>query len=111
MSWWNPALNALADQLSQGVLNEMKKRILCSNIKKEKLQLDESSERMRDFFKREIERHNKRKQTLKQKSQKVQEIVKELQRVQQRLQQVQTQLNQRETEFKKRFSLSIYRTR
>lgn len=53
MSWWSPALNALAEQLSKGVLNEMKKRIANSNIKKEKLQLNEDTKRMKDFFQRE----------------------------------------------------------
>ena len=48
--WWNPALNEFANQLSKGILNEMKKRILNSNIKKEKLELAENSERMKDFL-------------------------------------------------------------
>ena len=64
MSWWHPTLNALAEQLSKGCLNEMKKRIQNSNIKKQKLKMDEDSQRMREFFQREIERYNKRKANL-----------------------------------------------
>jgi hypothetical protein len=37
-------MSALASQLSKGVLNEMKIRILTSNIKKEKLKLTDSSQ-------------------------------------------------------------------
>ena len=39
MAWWSPALNVLAEKLSQGCLNEMKRRILKSNIQKQKLKL------------------------------------------------------------------------
>jgi hypothetical protein len=60
-SWWNSSWNELATQLSSGILNEMKKRILTSNVKKEKLQLDDKSEKMKEFFEREIQRYNKRK--------------------------------------------------
>jgi hypothetical protein len=63
-SWWNSSWNELATQLSSGILNEMKKRILTSNVKKEKLQLDDKSEKMKEFFEREIQRYNKRKKTL-----------------------------------------------
>jgi hypothetical protein len=35
--WWHDSMSALASQLRKGVLNEMKTRILTSNIKKEKL--------------------------------------------------------------------------
>ena len=54
-------MNQYVQQLSKGILNEMKKRILNSNIKKEKLELNEDSQRMTEFFQREIERYNKRK--------------------------------------------------
>ena len=100
--WWHPALNVLAQQLSKGVLNEMKKRILGSNIKKEKLQLDEDSKRMRDFFEREIQRHNKRKQTLNQRRQNLQHITKQLQEVQQKLKKQDDELRQKETIFNKK---------
>ena len=60
-SWWNPALNIFATQLSKGMLNEMKKRIETSNIKKEKLMPNEDSPRMRAFFEREIGRFERRK--------------------------------------------------
>ena len=53
----------LAGQLTRGVLNEMKKRIQTSNIKKQKLELDENSQRMKEFFEREINRYERRKQT------------------------------------------------
>ena len=45
-------------------MNEMRKRVLSSNIQKEKLDLKENSKRMTDFFQREIERYNKRKQNM-----------------------------------------------
>jgi hypothetical protein len=48
----------------------MKRRILSSNIQKEKLKLDESTERMKQFFKREIKRYTKRKDSMKLKQQK-----------------------------------------
>ena len=80
--WWNPALNILAEQLSKGVLNEMKRRILGSNIKKQKLTLNEDTERMRQFFEREIQRHTKRKQKLNQKNKTLQLITTQLQDVQ-----------------------------
>ncbi len=59
---WHDSMTDLATQLSNGVLTEMKRRILTSNIQKEKLQLDEDTDRMRHFFEREIARYNKRKQ-------------------------------------------------
>ena len=67
--WWHPSLTILADQLSKGVLNEMKNRILTSNIQKEKLQLNEDTDRMKDFFTREIQRFNNRKDNIKVKQQ------------------------------------------
>ena len=101
-SWWNPALNALAQQLSKGALNEMKRRILGTNIKKEKLQLDEDTQRMREFFAREIQRHNKRKQQLKQRQNKLYSITKQLQEVQQQLTKKENELRQKEKLFNKK---------
>jgi hypothetical protein len=66
--WYNEKYNDLADQLSKGVLNEMKTRIETSNINKEKLELGEETERMKDFFEREIQRYKKRKQTTEDKA-------------------------------------------
>mgnify|MGYP003898664927 CR=1 FL=1 len=54
-------------------------------IKKQKLKLDEDSKRMREFFEREIERHNKKKANLKKKQRTLQAITKQLQEVQQAL--------------------------
>jgi hypothetical protein len=54
-------MSALASQLSKGVLNEMKTRILTSNIKKEKLKLTDSSQSMKH------KRYEKRKQNTKNK--------------------------------------------
>ena len=59
----------LATKLSKGVLNEMKNRILTSNIQKENLQLNEDTDRMKDFFTREIQRFNNRKESIKVKQQ------------------------------------------
>lgn len=59
--WWHNTMNDLAGQLSNGILTEMKRRILTSNIQKEKLQPQENTERMRQFFEREIARYQKRK--------------------------------------------------
>ena len=61
-SWWHEDMRHLASQLTGGVLSEMKRRIMSSNIQKEKLRLGESSHRMKQFFKREIQRYNTRKQ-------------------------------------------------
>jgi hypothetical protein len=61
-NWWHADLTELAAQLSKGVLTEMKRRILTSNIQREKLQLDEDSHNMRSFFEREIKRYTKRKE-------------------------------------------------
>jgi hypothetical protein len=58
-----------AAQLSKGVLNEMKRRIQTSNIQKEKLQLKENTERMKQSFKREIKRYTKRKEAMRLKQQ------------------------------------------
>jgi hypothetical protein len=59
--WWHEDMTNHAAQLSKGVLNEMKRRIQTSNIQKEELQLDENTERMKQFFEREIKRYTKRK--------------------------------------------------
>ena len=63
-TWWNRSFDNLASQLTPGALNEMKKRIENTKIQGETLQLGERSERMRDFFHREIKRSNKRKENL-----------------------------------------------
>ena len=55
--WWSPNLQDLASQLPPGALNEMRRRILHTNIQREKLALDEDTARMRSFFQREIKRH------------------------------------------------------
>jgi tellurite resistance protein len=64
-------MSALASQLSKGVLNEMKTRILTSNIKKEKLKLTDSSQSMTEFFERENTRYETRKQNTKKKLDKI----------------------------------------
>ena len=99
-SWWSPAMNIFAEQLSRGVLNEMKKRILKSNIKKEKLKLDEDTERMKQFFQREIERHNKKKAKLKHKQKTLQTITKQLQYIQMRLAEKEKELHEKEQLYK-----------
>jgi len=67
--WWHDEMNELAGQLSKGVLNEMKRRIRTSNIQKEKLTLDENTDRMRQFFEREVRRYTKRKDAQRLKAQ------------------------------------------
>jgi hypothetical protein len=67
--WWHDEMNELAGQLSKGVLNEMKRRIRTSNIQKEKLTLDEDTDRMRQFFEREVLRYTKRKDAQRLKAQ------------------------------------------
>jgi hypothetical protein len=69
--WWHDNMSPLASQLSNGVLNEMKKRIETTNIRKHKLALDEDSERMTAFFNAEIARYEKRKDTQKKKQDKL----------------------------------------
>ena len=66
--WWHNDMSEIASQLSQGVLKEMKHRILTSNIQKEKLTLNESSPRMKAFFEKELIRYTNRKESLKQKN-------------------------------------------
>ena len=66
-------MSQYAEQVSKGVLNEMKRRIMTSNIQKEKLQLDESTERMRQFFEREIKRYSTRKDNMKKKAEETDE--------------------------------------
>ena len=60
-------MSELAEQLSKGVLNEMRNRILTSHIKKEKLEPGESTQRMKEFFQREIKRYSTRKENSKKK--------------------------------------------
>jgi flagellar biosynthesis component FlhA len=67
--WWHDDMSELASQLSNGVQNEMRRRITTSNIKKEKLQLGETTDRMKQFFEREIKRYNTRKNNMKKKQQ------------------------------------------
>jgi hypothetical protein len=66
--WWHQDMDMLANQLTKGVLNEMKKRITRSRIQNERLELNENTERMKAFFEREITRYNKRKQYMKKKN-------------------------------------------
>ena len=63
-TWWHGALATFASQLTCGVLNEMKKRILTTKIKGEKLELNENTDRMKEFFQREIRRHQNRQRNL-----------------------------------------------
>jgi hypothetical protein len=63
--WWHDNMTPLTVQLSNGVLNEMKRRISNSNIRKEKLTLNENTERMTAFFKAEIRRYKNRIDTQK----------------------------------------------
>jgi hypothetical protein len=63
--WWHDNMTPLTAQLSNGVLNEMKRRISNSNIRKEKLTLNENTERMTAFFKAEIRRYKNRIDTQK----------------------------------------------
>ena len=46
--------NSVKNRHAQNTNNEMKKRITDSNIKKEKLQLNEDTKRMKEFFRRKI---------------------------------------------------------
>jgi hypothetical protein len=79
--WWHDDMSPLAAQLSNGVLNEMKRRIQTSNIRKHKLQLNENTDRMTAFFDAEIRRYEKRKDTQKKKQDKLdlfKDIIKQL---------------------------------
>ena len=105
--WWSPAMNILADQLSKGVLNEMKKRILKSNIRKQRLTLDEDSKRMREFFEREIQRHNKKRANLKHKQRTLQSITKQLQEVQQALSKKDKELSEKEQLYTNQRKLNV----
>jgi hypothetical protein len=69
--WWHDDMSLLAAQLSNGVLNEMKRRIHTSNIRKHKLTLNENTERMTAFFNAEIRRYEKRKDNQKKKQDKL----------------------------------------
>jgi hypothetical protein len=73
-NWWHPDNNDLAQQLSVGILNELKHRITHTNIKREKLQLHESSERIRQLFQREIARYTKRLDAAAKKKQDVERV-------------------------------------
>ena len=72
--WWHDNMSNLATQLSNGVLSEMKRRIQTSNIKKERLTLNEDTQRMREFFEREIKRYENRKEATRLKQQSSQHI-------------------------------------
>jgi len=61
MEWYHINMAPLAAQLSKGSLNDMKRRIEKTLIKKEKLDLSEDTTRMKEFFKREIKRYQNRK--------------------------------------------------
>jgi hypothetical protein len=79
--WWHDDMSPLAAQLSNGVLNEMKRRIQTSNIRKHKVTLNASTERMTAFFNAEIRRYEKRKDTQKKKQDKLdlfKDIIKQL---------------------------------
>jgi hypothetical protein len=65
--WWHDDMSEKAAKLSKGVLNEMKHRIETTNINKEKLTLDESTDRMSEFFDKNIERYEKRMESVKKK--------------------------------------------
>ena len=101
MAWWSPALNVLAEKLSQGCLNEMKRRILKSNIQKQKLKLNEDTQRMRDFFEREIKRHNNRKQKLTERKEQNRLLQLKLQKAQQDIEELHTKLKNYEKEIKR----------
>jgi hypothetical protein len=60
--WWHDDMSELASSLPKGALNDMRRRILSSNIQREKLALNESTDRMKQFFEREILRVEKRRQ-------------------------------------------------
>jgi hypothetical protein len=72
-NWWHDEMSQYAEQVSKGVLNEMKRRIMTSNIQKEKLQLNESTDRMKQFFQREIKRYSTRKDNMKKKAEETDE--------------------------------------
>lgn len=73
--WYHEDMAQYAAFLSTGVLTEMRSRILSSNINKEKLQLTESTERMRAFFEREIKRYTNRKQIMKKKQEETTDLL------------------------------------
>ena len=98
--WWNPSMNQYAQQLSKGVLNEMKKRILNSNIKKQKLELNEDSQRMTEFFQREIERYNKRKSKQNNCNQELGLLKTELDRLKNDLKEKENECEEAKNEFK-----------
>ncbi len=65
--WWHDDMSEKAAKLSNGVLNEMRRRIETTRVNKEKLELNESSERMNTFFDKEIARYTKRVESVKKK--------------------------------------------
>ena len=58
--WWNSKFDDLASQLPKSILMEMKDRILGSKIQKQKLELNDDSQHMADFFVKEVERYKKK---------------------------------------------------
>jgi hypothetical protein len=72
--WWHSDNDDLTTQLSPGILNELQQRILHTNIQREKLQLNESSERIRQLFQREIQRYNKRMDAVQKKKKDLERI-------------------------------------
>lgn len=110
--WWHPCMAALAAKLSAGVLNEMRRRISTSNIQKEKLVLDEDTDRMRSFFDREIQRYTTRQTNQQQKRKQIQSrfasMEQDMQALQTQLQQSQKKCAQMRALVQRQFNL-IYR--
>jgi hypothetical protein len=74
--WWHDEMSEKAAALSNGVLNEMKRRIETTNICKEKLTLNESSLRMKIFFDKETARYEKRIEAVNKKHEEAKSIEK-----------------------------------
>ena len=85
VQWWHDDMQSLALQLSAGVLKEMRNRIMKSSIQKEKLVLDENTQRMRDFFTREIARYVKRITGVNARKQVVQECESDVKKLQEEI--------------------------
>ena len=83
--WYDHEYANLAGQLSNGMLNEMRKRIEQSKIRGQKLELSEKSDRIKQFFEREIARYNKRKHGLNRKLTELEELRKENQELKDKL--------------------------
>jgi hypothetical protein len=77
-NWYHDNLSELASQLSKGILTEMKRRIHTSNIQREKLELNEDTDRMRSFFEREITRYSKRKEATRLKQTSTKDVIRQL---------------------------------